>query len=364
VAEFDRRFCPDCGAAVLKGTSFCGDCGHRISFSDSASPEKPSDQSSSIRNASTKEPSPNIQVQRPYWTAAKVVGLVLVMFIAVSAVGAGVYYTLSKGQTATGGSDHSCSSGQTLVNGSCYANCSNGATNPPTCDQNSQCSDGAINPPLCTVYSSSVSLSCTPTDGFYSGNVGTGQGPFGAYCTATVTDRTIPTGTVGWSSYQALGGSSTCTLIGTSGSTSACSDTLTPAQPTNGYLTHMTVLANYQGDNSHTSSSVSSTLTAPSTVTLSGTAMYQPGCIGCSVTSVVIVNSGTHQTTTITSSTCPGNSNWCFTVSLPNLQNYTVHVYYSGTFGSGACNSVGSNPNFYVDIYQFSNTAGGNFDCA
>ena len=244
-----------------------------------------------------------------------------------------------------------------------YPPCTNGANNPPYCNQYPPCSNGANNPPQCNTYATTVSLSCTPTDGYYSGNIGMNQGPYGAYCTAIVTDTTIPTGTVGWSSYQQWSGSNTCTLTAITSASSECSNSVSPLLPVNGYLSSMTFLANYEGDNTHTSNSGQATITAPSTVTLDATAMYQPGCVGCSLTSVVIIDTSTHQTWTITSTTCPGYGNWCFSVSLPNFQDYTVTVYYSGTFGSGACHSVGTNSNFYMDIYQFSSKAGGNFDC-
>ena len=334
---------------------------------------------------------------KPYWTAAKIIALVLVALVAVSATGVGLYYgvrnttvnpassTCSNGATnppscnnnvcANGATNFpSCNSYPPCSNGATnppncntFPSCTNGANNPPNCNQYPPCTNGANNPPQCNTYSTTVSLSCTPTDGYYSGNIGSHQGPYGGFCSATVTDTTIPTGTIGWSgdwTIQNAWSGTSCILSGTSSSTSQCGSELTPPAPVNGFQSPVTVYANYQGDNTHTSSSGYYTFTAPSSVTLTATAMYQPGCVGCSVTSVVIINSATHQTYTITSSTCPGYSNWCFSVSLPNLADYTVTVYYSGTYGSGACHSVGTNPNFYMDIYQFSSKAGGNFDCS
>ncbi len=66
---------------------------------------------------------------RPFWTLAKMIALVLVVVIAVSAVGAGVYYAVSpvrpSNHCGSGATNYpsctTCSSGQTLVNGTATA---------------------------------------------------------------------------------------------------------------------------------------------------------------------------------------------------------------------------------------------------
>jgi len=92
----------------------------------------------------TSEPYSFPPASRPFWTLAKIIALVLVAVIAVSAVGAGVYYAVSpvrpSNHCGSGATKYpsctTCSSGQTLVNGTCYSNCTNGATNPPYCNNN------------------------------------------------------------------------------------------------------------------------------------------------------------------------------------------------------------------------------------
>jgi len=102
----------------------------------------------------TYEPAP----QRPFWTAARIVALALVVVIAVSAVGAGMYYyavsPVPPSRVCNNDATNyplctTCSSGQTLVNGTCTNNCTNGATNPPSCNSFQTCSNGANNPPYC-----------------------------------------------------------------------------------------------------------------------------------------------------------------------------------------------------------------------
>ncbi len=144
-----------------------------------------------------------------------------------------------------------------------------------------------------------------------------------------MSDTTIPTGLVGESCSQQCVGSNapTCTLSGTTSDTSSCGfDTTSP----NGVFQQtIIVYANYQGDSTHLSSSGQFTMTAPSTVSVSGTVSPQSGCVGCSVTKVEFIKSPSGQTYSATSSS--------FTISLQNLHSYSVVIYWSGTFGSGSC---------------------------
>jgi hypothetical protein len=120
------------------------------------------------------------------------------------------------------------------------------------------------------------------------------------------------------------------------------------------------VTANYQGDNNHTSSLGSYTLTAPSIVTLNGTVNYS-GCTACFL-QVVISSVRTHQSWTLTSSTCQSPTYWCFMVSLPNLQDYTVQVIGTSPIGLPPFNiSCSSTAN--IDVYQFSTKTNGQFLC-
>lgn len=345
----------------------------------------------------------------PSWTAGKVAAVVLIVIVAASIAAAGAYYsrpgatgtsilTCSNGATNYP-SCNSCAAGEILTGGSCQNNCANGATNPPTCNNNvctngatnppscssypsctngannppycnqyPPCGNGATNPPNCTTFRTEVSMACQADGGGYHGNVGMGDGPFGGWCTAILSGGpSVPTGTVGWScSESCVTGtpnaccgapplySTTCTLVAFSSIASDCGNRAAPSWPINGYNSTFTIYANYEGDNTHLSNSNSFTFTAPKDVSLSVNAVYQPGCIGCSVTSIGFVSS----TGQVYSASCPQGLNYCSTITLPNLSSYTVKVYYSGNFGSGACR-----PTFYMNIYQFSSNAVGNFDC-
>ena len=320
---------------------------------------------------SQPQPAPSYppQPQKRYWTAGKLLALVLAILIGVSALAAGLYYQTALsvnplGPNCTNGASNPpacnsfppCSNGATnpptctnfppCSNGAnnppactTFSPCSNGATNPPACNIFPSCSNGATNYPTCTIFNTTTQLSCTPNGAFYTQSVST---TFGDSCTVTVSDTTIPTGSVGWSSYQqtvsATGPS--CTLTGTTSSTSSCTNTI--SSPNGVFQQSITVLANYQGDNTHLSGSGQFTMTAPSTITVSGTVSPQNGCVGCSVTRVDFITSPSGQTYSTTSGT--------FTITLPNLQGYSVIIYWSGTFGSGSCTR-------FLTLNQFSNTA-------
>jgi hypothetical protein len=326
---------------------------------------------------------PPSQPPKSYWTAGKIIALVLVAILVTGVSGFAAFNYLNGRTSSPTGTSSTCSNGATnppsctsyspCSNGAnnppactTFNPCVNGASNPPTCNQFPSCSNGATNYPSCTVYNVSVSLTCTADGGNYYGNVGTIDGPFGGWCTALVTDSTVPTGMIGWSCDKncVLGTpnpccgapplySTTCTLSAVSSTSSDCGNRGFPVQPTNGYYSSLTLYATYQGDATHlSSSSVGYTFTAPSSVSVAVNAAYHAGCIGCSVTGVDFTSG------IITyHASCPLGINYCSTVSLPNLQSYTVKVYYSGTFGSGvSCTR-------YMDLYQFSSTASGQFDC-
>jgi len=258
---------------------------------------------------------------KPYWSAAKIIALVLVILVVTFGGAAGLYY---------------------------YANRVASTSNLP-------CNNGASNPPTCTVYFTDVSLGCTAQPSFYNES---GSGPFGAYCTATVSGVTVPTGTIGWkcagndNPTLPCFGDRTCTVAGTSASTSQCSNTITPYSGSFPlYYRTMTVSANYEGDITHLSSSDSFTMTAAPNVTLSGTAKAQNSCQGCSVTAVSFspVGTGNIYYASITSETY-------FNITLSNFKEYNVGVYWSGTFGDGYCSRS-------LILYQFGDTANAVFQC-
>ena len=97
---------------------------------------------------------------KPYWTSVKIVALILIILVAVSATGVGLYYRLAPANVVSRAT--TCSNGATNPP-SCtiYGDCSNGAINPPSCTTYLDCFNGAINPPSCT--------SCTSGQSFVSG---------------------------------------------------------------------------------------------------------------------------------------------------------------------------------------------------
>lgn len=89
------------------------------------------------------------QPLKPYWTAGKLLVLVLVIVLGVSGLVSGLYYVTR--QLATGPSPNPTS-----------PTCANGATNYPACDNNT-CSNGATDYPSCDTCGSGqsyVSGSC------------------------------------------------------------------------------------------------------------------------------------------------------------------------------------------------------------
>ncbi len=115
-----------------------------------------------------KEPSslPPFQASpKTFWTIGKIVALVLVLVLIVGVSGfAGFNYLISRPSPPSGSSNtctngatnypgcNVCPSGQNLVGRQCYSACTNGATNPSTCNSN-VCPNGATNFPQCTASS-------------------------------------------------------------------------------------------------------------------------------------------------------------------------------------------------------------------
>ncbi len=87
------------------------------------------------------------QPQKPYWTAAKIVALILVAVLVVGVSGFVAFNYLRTNSPS--GSSSTCFNGATNYP-SCNNNtCSNGATNYPSCNNN-VCTNGATNYPQCS----------------------------------------------------------------------------------------------------------------------------------------------------------------------------------------------------------------------
>src|SRR2546425_12414105 len=89
-------------------------------------------------------------------------GPILAVVLVVVVAGAAGYYYLYNfyGLQSSSSTTTSCPPGQTLINGACSNNCTNGATDPPSCNVFPQCTNGAANPPSCD-----SSVQCTDPDG-------------------------------------------------------------------------------------------------------------------------------------------------------------------------------------------------------
>jgi hypothetical protein len=120
--------------------------------------------------------------QGPFWAPTRIIALVLVVVIGVSAVGAGVYYhpvsPIPPLRVCNNGATNypsctTCSSGQTLVNGTCYSNCTNGATNPPYCNNGSNSTSktgnggSSNNGPFCMAFNFGEAEYSQNTTGWY-----------------------------------------------------------------------------------------------------------------------------------------------------------------------------------------------------
>jgi len=90
---------------------------------------------------------------RPFWTGTKIVASVIVVLVAVSTVGAGLYLSARPSGPACSNralnypSCNSCGSRETYNLSSDTCRCASGAVNPPSC--NRFCANNAINPPNC-----------------------------------------------------------------------------------------------------------------------------------------------------------------------------------------------------------------------
>ena len=90
---------------------------------------------------------------RPFWTATKIVASIIVVVVAVSSVGAGLYISARPSGPSCRNlalnypSCNSCYSKETYNLSADTCICTSGAVNPPAC--NRFCANNAINPPNC-----------------------------------------------------------------------------------------------------------------------------------------------------------------------------------------------------------------------
>lgn len=316
------------------------------------------------------------QPPKRFWTVSKILGLVLVLLVVGSAAGAGIYYgirptlnsqcgdgatnypsctlcpsgkTLALGScvnnctnsatnppscnnnVCTNGATNyptcdSCPAGQTYSGGSCYNNCSNGATNPPTCNVYPPCNNGATNPPQCTLFNSTTSITCTP-------NTLVSHRLNSTSCHIIVSSSyspTVPTGSVGFTAAGATAwyaNGAPCTLILAAGY-AYCDIT---GVTTDGPSGTMTINAGYGGDSSHAQSTGNFALTVtdpPSTVTVSGTVTNSGGSTPYQIQFV--------NTATSVGYTAPITGGR-YSISIANLAGYNVIQYFSNAFGTGQC---------------------------
>jgi hypothetical protein len=90
---------------------------------------------------------------RPFWTGTRFVASLVVVLVAVSSVGAGLYLSARPSGPSCSNralnypSCNSCDSRETYILSTNTCTCTSGAVNPPSC--NRFCANNAINPPNC-----------------------------------------------------------------------------------------------------------------------------------------------------------------------------------------------------------------------
>jgi hypothetical protein len=90
---------------------------------------------------------------RPFWTATKIAASVVIVLVAVSTVGAGIYLSARPSAPSCSNSAvnypscNVCSSSERFSSSANQCFCTNGAVNVPRC--NRWCANNAINPPSC-----------------------------------------------------------------------------------------------------------------------------------------------------------------------------------------------------------------------
>jgi len=138
-----------CCGSIGSNSRVCGVCGRHLAIVDSES-----SQTLYADPGIRGDVSSNLRGSGRFWTATKIVALTIAVLVTISSVAAGVYYDptrMSSPSCANGAVNYaSCDScGSTaaydLSRQACF--CTDGATNPPSC--NHYCANNAINPPSC-----------------------------------------------------------------------------------------------------------------------------------------------------------------------------------------------------------------------
>jgi hypothetical protein len=129
--------CDVCGSIGLN-PGVCGVCGGAVR---------------ETRADSSGPPIVSRQKLRPFWTGTRIVASMIVVLVAVSTVGTGLYLSARplgpscSNRAVNYPSCNSCSSQETFISSIDTCACTNSAVNPPSCDR--WCANNAINPPNC-----------------------------------------------------------------------------------------------------------------------------------------------------------------------------------------------------------------------
>jgi hypothetical protein len=127
--------CARCGS-INQNSGACGICGGSTS---------------EIQRESFSRQSP--RRLKSFWTATKIIVLTVVVLVAISSVGAGLYLSARpsgpscSNQALNYPSCNTCGSSETYTVSTNVCSCTNQAVNPPSCDR--YCANNAINPPAC-----------------------------------------------------------------------------------------------------------------------------------------------------------------------------------------------------------------------
>jgi hypothetical protein len=129
--------CDVCGSIGLNPGA-CGVCGGVVG---------------EISSDSSGPPIVSRQKLRSFWTRTRIVASLLLVLVAVSTVGAGLYLSARppgpscSNRAVNYPSCNSCSSQETYISTIDMCTCTNNTVNPPSC--NRYCANNAINPPNC-----------------------------------------------------------------------------------------------------------------------------------------------------------------------------------------------------------------------
>jgi hypothetical protein len=294
--------CQKCGERTVGDGKFCPGCGQPLT--------------PTLSQPSQQNPNPVQNIQKPYWTNGKIIALVLVALLIVGVSGVAAFNYLNNRPSSPSGSSDTCS---------------NGATNPPSCTS-SPCSNRATNYPQCTTFTTSATLTCTPSK-IVSHSLNSTSCDVKVFSQAP----TVSTGNVGFTAsgvtswYFSSSSANPCVLKVFSADTSYCTIS---GVSTVGPSGTMVLNAAYGGDGTHVSSTGTfniQVIDPPSTVTVSGSV----STVGAGTSPYKIefddTSTGVGTSTTVNSES--------YSISLTNLRTYNVIVFWTGVLGSsGTCN--------------------------